>query len=481
MEEKYIASIDLGSSKFGICVARINGDDIQIVYYKETPSDGIRSSLITNPMKASARLREAIQEAEKELMIRILQVVVGMPRSEVAQVTASARIERSNPDEYISAEEVQNLKSIALETYPLPNPDKQIMYGAVAQSFSIDDEIQLVESEVVGTLSAVLEGNFKVFIGNRSATTALDKIFNGLEIAIAKKYFLPDVVARTVLSAEEMAGGVALVDVGAGVTSLAVYHGGIMRYYASIPFGGKAVTNDIRTECSISEDLAEKIKKRFGACMPGKLASLSEKVLQLRLTEPYKEVPVRYISEVVDCRSREIVDAILYYIQESGLQNSLRSGVVVTGGGAELTNFIPLIKEMSGYDVRKGYPRFMFSAAVGSGVYSTAATSAIGMVLAAKEDHLPDCVSVPEQPRQPLEDELLEVEVTDETPEPSETLFAPDDFGEIQAEPEKKERKPRTKRVKVPKPKSEKTGFLSVIWNTVESAALKMYDKANEE
>ncbi len=369
MEEKYIASIDLGSSKFGLCVARVNGDDVQIVYYKETPSDGIRASLITNPMKASARLKEAIAEAEKELMIQILQVVVGMPRSEVAQVTASARIARTNPDEYISSEEVESLKSIALDTYPLPNPEKQIMYGAVAQSFSIDDEIQLVEDEVVGTLSSSLEGNFKVFIGSRNATTALDKIFNSLNIAVAKKYFLPEVVARTVLTDEERAGGVALVDVGAGVTSLAVYHGGIMRYYASIPFGGKAVTNDIRTECSISEDLAEKIKKRFGACQPGKLASLSEKVLQIRLTEPYKEVPVRYISEVIDCRCREIVEAVLYYIQESELQNSLRSGIVVTGGGAELANFIPLMKEMSGYDVRKGYPRFMFSASVGSGVY----------------------------------------------------------------------------------------------------------------
>jgi hypothetical protein len=158
-------------------------------------------------------------------MIHILQVVVGMPRSEVAQVTASARIERTSPDEYISAEEVESLKSIALETYPLPNPDNQIMYGAVAQSFSIDDEIQLVENEVVGTLSSALEGNFKVFIGNRRATTALDKIFNSLDIAVAKKYFLPAVVARTVLTDEEMAGGVALVDVGAGVTSVAIYHG----------------------------------------------------------------------------------------------------------------------------------------------------------------------------------------------------------------------------------------------------------------
>ena len=482
MEEKYIASIDLGSSKFGICVARVNGDDVQIVYYKETPSEGIRSSLIANPMKASQKLKEAIREAEQELMIQILQVVVGMPRNEVAQVTASARIDRSNPDDYITAEEVATLKSIALETYPLDNPDKQIIYGAVAQSFSIDDEIQLVEDEVVGTLSSVLEGNFKVFVGNRTATTALDKIFNQLGISIAKKYFLPEVVARTVLTDEERSSGVALVDVGAGVTSLAIYHGGIMRYYASIPFGGKVITGDVRTECSISEDLAEKIKKRFGACQPGKLANLSEKVLQIRVTEPYKEVPVRYISEIIDCRCQEIVSAVLYYIQESGLQNSLRSGIVLTGGGAELANFISLVKEMSGYEVRKGYPRFMFSASVGSGVYATGATSAIGMVLAAKEDGLPDCVSVPAREVEE-EEEMMEVEVTDETPVQNTisdeelasgetgSLISPEEFGEAV----KKETKKTTVKVK------KRPGILGIAWTKLKSTALDFYDDENKD
>lgn len=486
MEEKYIAAIDLGSSKFGICVARVTGDDVQIVYYRETPSDGIRSSMIANPMKASQKLKEAVQEAEKELMIKILQVVVGMPRSEVDQVSASARVERSTPDEYITSEEVATLKSIALETYPLDNPEKQIIYGAVAQSFSIDNDIQLVEDDVVGTLSSSLEGNFKVFVGSRTATTALDKIFNQLGIAIAKKYFLPEVVARTVLTDEERSGGVALVDVGAGVTSVAIYHGGIMRYYASIPFGGKVVTGDIRTECSISEDLAEKIKKRFGACMPGKLATLSEKVLQLRTTDPYKEVPVRYISEIIDCRCREIVEAVLYYIQQSDLQNNLRGGIVLTGGGAELVNFVTLFKEMSGYEVRKGYPRFMFSAPMGSGVYSTAATSALGMVLAAKDDRLPDCVSLPQKEEEVPEEELVDLEVTDETPlansitdeemESGETgnLISPEEFGEAV----KKEKKSRTVKVKNP-------SFMSVAWkkmkDSMKHGALKFYDDANRE
>ncbi len=494
MEERYIASIDLGTSKFGLCVARVKGNDVQIVYYKETPSAGIRGSVVQNPMKASAPLKKAIQEAESELMIKILQVVVGMPRSDVQQETATGGILRTNPDEYISEEEVENLKAMALESYPLDDSKNQIMYGAVAQSFSIDDQIQLVENDVVGTLSQQLEGNFKVFIGSRRATTAVDKLFNSMEIAIAKKYFLPDVVAKTVLSEEDRQNGVALVDVGAGVTSVAIYHGGIMRYYAAIPFGGKTVTGDLRTECSISEDLAEKIKLKFGACMPGKLASLSEKVLQIRLCEPYKEVSVKYISEIIDARCREIIDAVLYYIQESGLENHLRNGIVLTGGGASLVNFANLFKEVSGYEVRTGFPRHLFSASVGSGIYEPSATSAIGMVLAAKDDRLPDCITRPEPvwADEPAPAEEVEEEVAAE-PEAVEGFYVPDptfeggeqgtlipeeEFGEAPKPEERKKKEPKPKKPKAPKAPSM---FWKKLGENVKTGLLGFYDEMTKE
>ena len=495
MEERYIASIDLGTSKFGLCVARVKGNDVQIVYYKETPSAGIRGSVVANPMKASIPLKAAIREAEDELMIKILQVVVGMPRNDVRQETANGGIVRSNPDEYITEEEVENLKAMALESYPLDDTDSQIMYGAVAQSFSIDDQIQLVESDVVGTLSSSLEGNFKVFIGSRRATTAVDKIFNSMGIAIAKKYFLPDVVARTVLGEEDRQNGVALVDIGAGVTSVAIYHGGIMRYYAAIPFGGKSITGDIRTECSISEDLAEKIKLKFGACMPGKLASLSEKVLQIRLTEPYKEVSVKYISEVIDARCREIIDAVLYYIQESGLQNNLRSGIVLTGGGANLVNLGNLFKEISGYEVRTGFPRHLFSASVGSGLYNPSATSAIGMVLAAKDDRLPDCITRPEPVWKDPEP------VVEETPAEGEGFFVPDPVFDEQGQgtmfsaeeteapvtedepaemPEQKTKKVKTKEKK-PKAPRKSGMFWHKFGQNVRTGFLDLYDEITKD
>ena len=96
MQERYIATADLGSSKIAISVAKVTGEDIQIIYYRETPSDGIRYSCVYNPMRAQKALKEAIELAEDELKIKILQIVVGLPRYNVHQEITSARIDRSD-------------------------------------------------------------------------------------------------------------------------------------------------------------------------------------------------------------------------------------------------------------------------------------------------------------------------------------------------------------------------------------------------
>lgn len=448
IEEKYIAAADLGTSRISLGVAKIKGDDIQVVYYRETPSDGISKSVVENPMKASIPLKKAIEDAEHELLIKISQMAVGLPRYSVIQEVAEGGMDRNDPEEYITREEVENLKSIAVETYPIDDTKNQIMFGAVAQSFSTDDQMNFREEDVIGTISDTLKGNFKVFIGRRKATTAVDKIFNGLGIAPAKQYFLPEMTAKAVLSEEEMENGVALVDLGAGVTSVTIYQGGIMRHYEAIPFGGWNITNDIKMECSISEHLAENIKLAYGACMPNKLANLSEKIIQIRNDySPNKEVPVKYISEIIDARIREILDAVLFSIQESGLQKELRSGMVLTGGGAKLANIKMLAKEMSGYTVRIGIPRQNRITASGCpGVFEPSAASLAGMLMAAKDDNLPDCAQEVEKSAPAEEDAPDEPMTMDEVNNgQTGTLIQEEEFGPAVPK-EKKQAKKREKK-----------------------------------
>lgn len=509
MEERYIAAIDLGSAKFAVTVARVIGEDIQIVYYKESPSDGIRNSFVFNPKKAREKLEVAIGEAEKELNIKILQVCVGLPRYPVAQEIATGSFERTDPNSCITEEEIEMLKSMALDAYPLSDPKSDEIYGAVAQSFSTDHYLQMVEQQAVGTISSKLEGVFKVFIGKQHAVNTVEVVFNQLHIAIARMYFLPDAIAKAVLTQEEMESGVALIDFGGGVTSVSIYQGNIMRYYAAIPFGGKVITADIRSECSISEALAENIKKGFGSCMPSKLQNLSEKTLQIEYEDrPNIEMRVSYLAEIIGERTREIIDAVLYIIQKSGFDQQLRRGIVVTGGGANLLGLSQLIKERSGYNVKIGYPRHFFCAEGCAGIYEPSATAAMGMILAAKSDHLPDCVDMPEIVPEDLDFEIIQpgsemeaqvpVPETEEAPvdntqvAPEEapreehswdpgfasgeqgTLIQKEDFGE--AQPRKKRISTRPTREK----RDREPSKINIVWKKIASKFEDIYDNVTQ-
>ena len=466
MDERYIAAVDLGTSKIALSVAKVEGNDVQIIYYDEVPSNGIRYSAIFNPAKVLVPLKSILQKAQKDLGIKILQVVVGLPRYYVRQETATGEIPRSNVESNITREEIENLKNIALDTYPLSDSEHEYIYGAVAQSFTTDDFYQIVEDDVEGMVSEKLEGNFKVFVGSRKSVSNLDKIFNEAGVAIGMKYFTPGAMAKVVLFGEEMDNGVALIDLGGGVTSVSVYKNNILRHYAAIPFGGISITTDIKTEGGFSMELAENIKLAFGACMPDKLANMSEKILRILNNDSgaEKQLSVRYLSEIITARVEEIVNAILYEIQTSGFADELRSGIVITGGGAELVNIANFIKELSGYNVRVGYPIRKFSSDGCAGIGETGATGVIGMLLAAKDDNKKlNCL---EEPPKPHVEEEAAGESVEEEPAPEETEAASMEGSVLDGkawETVKPAKKPQPRTPRPPKPKKE-----PVFWKRVE-------------
>lgn len=451
IQDRYIVAIDLGTSKIGLTVARINGENVQIVYYKETPSEGIRYSSVFNASQVSAPLSEAIRQAEAALGIKIKQAVIGMPKYPVRLESSTGKIEGRGYDEDITVEDVAELKRSAQDMYPLENPNMEAIYGAVAQSFSDGENFQIIENDIIGMTSDVLEGHFKIFIGKKSSLAKIDTVLKKADIVAARKYFTADTTAKAVLLDSEMENGVAMIDFGGGCVSVSVYHGNIMRHYASIPFGGNNITGDIQLESegSIGRELAENIKIAFGACMPEKIQNLSEKIIHIKSDngEADKKLPVKYLSEIITARVEEILMAILYEIQQSGFADRLMSGIVVTGGCAQTANIGNLIYDLSGYRVRTGYPRHMFSYQGCDGITDTSAATSIGLVMAAKEDHTLNCAFakdgyVPETVMPVQEPE------TEEEPQ-KETLF---DFEQVETpapqENRKKEPKPKADRVK---------------------------------
>ena len=445
MDERYIAAIDLGSARISLGVAQVQGDNTQIIYYDSVPSEGVRTGAVFNPQRCGTKIRELLDKAEDELKIHIHQIVTNYPKYGAEQQLATGELPRTDPMSSISDEELDSLKNVSLDSYPLDNSATQLIYGAVVQSFATEEYINAREDDVVGMISAKLYGNYKLFIGSKRTSDYIDAACNMAQIAISDKYFGPEVEGKAVLTMNEMENGVALINMGAGVTSVTVYHKGVLRYYGAIPFGGKTITEDIRYESGFSESLAENIKLAFGACLPDKLQNLSDKILQVDCGEdiPPKNLSVKYLSEIVTARQKEILEAMLWHIQKSGLADNLRSGVVLTGGGCELVNTANLLRDISGYSVRIGAPRRFFTTGC-DGLNSPAATTCAGLIMEARKHPHINCAEIPE---------TIEVEMA---PPQREELF-PEEKPEEEPQPEVKEERVKEKKSESRKPKKERT------------------------
>lgn len=485
--EQHIVAVDLGTSKIALIVVKVNGDDAQVVYYKETASAGIVNSGVSNMVQARTPLQHLIKDAEESLNIKINQAVIGMPKYPIRQEANSGKIMDRGDFTEITQEDVDNLKRFAQETYPLQSAEREAIYGAVAQSFSDGENFQIKEDDIVGMSSNTLEGHFKIFIGKRKELINADSLLAKAGISARKKYFTADTTAHVILSETEMENGVALVDFGGGSTSVAIYHDGIMRHYASIPFGGKNITHDIKSELQITERLAENIKMAFGACMPEKLLNMSEKVLHIvdKNSTQDKQVAVKYLSEIITARVREIMEAVLYEIQESGLAEHLRCGIVITGGAARTANLGMMVNEMSGYNVRIGYPRYDIAGYEMDGVHETSATTILGLITAAMKEETANCAVDTGMPFEKVETEEVkvvvaaeeveevsktEVKVTEDVEteiEEDMTEEADEDETEVKVQVNHTEEKKEEENEE--KEKAERWKFLKVVWGKAQN------------
>jgi cell division protein FtsA len=127
--------------------------------------------------------------------------------------------------------------------------------------------------------------------------------------------------------------------------------------------------------------------------MPDRLQNLSENVIHIKSssTEPNKQLPVKYLSEIITARVEEIMMAMIYEIQESGFADMLRSGIVVTGGSALLPNLGAFINDLSGFKVRTGFPKKLFSYQDSEAMFEPSASTSVGLILAAYENDDINC------------------------------------------------------------------------------------------
>lgn len=350
MENKYISVLDLGTSKISLAIALVEDCGCSILFFKRLPSAGIRRGNIFNIQLAAKVVSELIETASDTLKIKIESMYVNFPQSDIFQKSKSAKFERPDPGQEISEEEIAGTTDFAKEEFA--EDEQNQIYDAIIQYFSCDNHINLNKTEIIGMMGRDFQTELCFFMGKKAPVVLTDKLFEKLNILKAEMIFSPMGLSDNI-NKNDLEHGVALVDFGGGKTSVSIFEKGILRYHNSIPFGGEVITKDIEKELQISFNIAEKIKMTYGACIPDKLGTLGGKIIRVRSgSEIISEFKTDRLSQIIDARVREIINAVLYCIMDSKYHKQLKSGIIITGGSANLINLCQLINNMSGYRTR---------------------------------------------------------------------------------------------------------------------------------
>jgi cell division protein FtsA len=352
MESEIVVGLDIGTTKIAALVGRrTEHGKIEILGMGKAESLGVARGVVLNIDETVKAIKMALEEASNKSGVDIKVVNVGIAGQHIKSLQHRGMKTRRSIDDEISQKDIDELIE---DMYRLVmSPGEEIIH-VIPQEYIVDNEIGI--KNPIGMAGTRLEANFHIITGQVAAARNIYKCVNKAGLEVADLTLEPLASADAVLSDEEKEAGVVLVDIGGGTTDVAIFHDGIIRHTAVIPFGGNIITEDIKEGCSIIKTQAELLKVKFGSALASENQENEIVSIPGLRGRPHKEISVKNLAHIIQARMEEIVEHVYYEIKNSGYEKKLIAGIVVTGGGAQLKHITQLMEYVTGMDTRVGYP-----------------------------------------------------------------------------------------------------------------------------
>jgi cell division protein FtsA len=371
-----VVGLDIGTTKIACLVGRkTEHGKIEILGVGKSPSIGVKRGVVSNIRQTVESIRAAVEEAEAKSGVEIKIVNVGIAGQHIKSMQHRGMINRGTYDEEIGQQDVDNLIDDMYNV--LIDPGEEIIH-VLPQEYIVDRQNGI--KDPIGMAGVQLEANFHIITGQIAAARNIYRCVHQAGLEVAELILEPLASSSSVLSEEEKEAGVVLVDIGGGTTDIAIFHDGIIRHTAVIPFGGEIITNDIKEGCTIMERQAELLKTKFGTALS--LNSQDNEVVcipGLRGRDP-KEISVKNLCNIINARLSEIIEHVYFEIKNSGYEKKLIGGIVITGGGSQMKHITQLFEFVTGMDARIGYPNEHLSSNTNINVTSPLFATGVGLV-----------------------------------------------------------------------------------------------------
>ena len=304
--------------------------------------DRLVAGLDIGSAKTTAVIAEVVGDLPKHPTVNILGVGQSRTSTGIASVTGS-EITRSDVDR---ANAVARAQAI---------PQDRELIHAIPQEYTVDKNKGI--RDPIGMIGTRLETEMYLVTIGASPAMNLRKAVERAGYRVGELVLEPLASALSVLTEDEKELGVALVEMGAGTTDVAVFHEGKIRYLGTVGYGGLNVTSDIVQGLGVTQADAERLKEQYGAAYEPLVKHSGE---QIRLpstgAQGERQIPRDLLAHIIHQRTQEIFEIVLRDIEEAGLIKKLSAGVVVTGGAAAQPGTAELARDVFGTGARLGVP-----------------------------------------------------------------------------------------------------------------------------
>ena len=347
-----LVGLDIGTSKVVALVAELSPEgQFNVLGLGQTSSKGLKKGVVVNIEATVQSIQKALEEAELMSDRRIVQVFTGIAGNHIVSFNSSGMV--AIRDKEVAAGDVERVLETA-KAINIPT-DQQILHILI-QEFIIDGQEDV--REPIGMSGIRLEVKVHIVTGAVSAAQNIVKCVRRCGLEVNDLILQPLASSLAVLTEDEKELGVVLIDIGGGTTDIAIYSQGSIRHTAVIPIAGDQITNDIAMALRTPTIEAEDLKIHHGVAkqdMADPNAIIDVPGVGDREPRPMSK---QALAAVIEPRVEELFTLVRNIVRESGYEDMVSSGVVLTGGTSMMPGMVELAEQVFLKPARIGTPEY---------------------------------------------------------------------------------------------------------------------------
>ncbi len=346
---RYAVGIDVGTTTVRAVVGHVdpvNGTPT-IVGVGVAPNGGMRKGIITNLHGPAQAIDAALGEAERMSGYEVNEATVSVNGSHILSTKADGMIAVGMMDHEINADDLARVEGVA--TVGKIPPNREVLQ-VVPHSYILDGQQGI--KEPLGMSGSRLEIDANVVSALTPYVQNVEKV---AEMATVRSHGIVAAglgAAKAVLKEAQLESGVAVVDLGGATTTVSVFEEGDLQYVGVVPVGGMNITNDLAIGLKTDPEVAEEVKLKHASLVKRE----NHEPVHIKVNTESYEFDMQDIDEIVEARLEEIFESVQKELKKAGSAGKLPSGVVLTGGTANMKGIADFAKDRLGLAARVGKP-----------------------------------------------------------------------------------------------------------------------------